>query len=194
MSRVTPASAATSSIDVLAKPVRAKAAAAAVSRAACRSALGSSWRCDMWPLETVYTSVYSLAMAAARETAQVEYTEEELLTNHDYAEPLVAGGVVCHGGFDDEGTYVSPRTKMRVPAIEAWQAQHARQFDTDLLDLPLDTWPTHYPNVAQAKHLIAHGVPEPVISTLTRIGTVEGFGAMIRHSMIPDLQANFDEE
>ena len=32
-------------------------------------------------------------MAAARETAQVEYTEEELLTNHDYAEPLVAGGV-----------------------------------------------------------------------------------------------------
>ena len=132
--------------------------------------------------------------SATTSTAQVTYDEHELLENHDYAQPLVAGGVVCHGGFDSEGNYLSPRTKTRVPAIEAWQAQHAEQFGTPLLDLPLDTWPAHYPNVAQAKHLVAHGAPEPVISTLTRIGTVEGFGAMIRHSTIPDLQANFDED
>ena len=42
------------------------------------------------------------------------------------AEPLIAGGVRCHGGFDDDGTYVSPRTRFRVPAIEAWQEQHRR--------------------------------------------------------------------
>lgn len=127
-------------------------------------------------------------------TKQVEFTEEELLASHDVAEPLVAGGVRCHGGFDENGAYVTPRTKVRWPAIDAWKEQRAEQFGTPLLDLPLDTWPAHYPNVAQAKHLIGAGVPEPIISTLTRIGTVEGFGAMIRYSLIPELQKAFDED
>ena len=127
-------------------------------------------------------------------TDQVTYTEHELLENHPFAEPLLAGGVVCHGGFDADGTYVSPRMKHRGPAIEAWQARHAVQFPTPLLHLPLDTWPANYPNVAQAKHLISSGVPEPIIATLTRIGTVEGFGSMIRLSVIPDLPASFDED
>ena len=63
-------------------------------------------------------------------TDQVTFTEAELLADHTMAEPLIAGGVRCHGGFDDEGTYVSPRTKFRVPAIEAWQAQHTALFGT----------------------------------------------------------------
>jgi hypothetical protein len=125
---------------------------------------------------------------------QTEYTEAELLATGEIAEPLVAGGVRCHGGFDDEGRYVSPRTANRVPAIEAWQAQHAAQFNTELLAPPLSSWPEHYPNVAQAKLLIGNGAQEPVITTLTRIGTVEGFGAMIRHSLIPDLEARFVED
>ena len=50
-------------------------------------------------------------------TAQVEFTEEELLADLTVAEPLIAGGVRCHGGFDDEGRYVSPRTRFRLPAI-----------------------------------------------------------------------------
>ena len=37
-------------------------------------------------------------------------------------------------------------------------------------------------------------MPEPAISTLTRIGTVEGFGALIRHSVIPDFGSIFDED
>ena len=76
-------------------------------------------------------------------TAQVTFTEEELLTSHDYSEPLIAGGVRCHGGFDDDGTYVSPRTRNRVPAIEAWEAQRAEQFSTPRLDVALETWPEH---------------------------------------------------
>jgi hypothetical protein len=127
-------------------------------------------------------------------TRQVEFTEEELLASHPFVEPLVAGGVVCHGGFDEDGAYVSPRTLHRVPAIEAWQEQHAQQFGTPLLDIPLETWPEHYPNVAQARYLIEQGVAEPVIATLTRIGTVEGFGAMLRHSPVPSLQRCFDED
>jgi hypothetical protein len=102
--------------------------------------------------------------------------------------------VRCHGGFDSDGRYVSPRTRNRFPAIAAWQAQRARDFGTALLDVPLWSWPESYPNVAQASFLISSGVPQPVISTLTRIGTVEGFGAMIRYSEIPDWQACFVED
>jgi hypothetical protein len=127
-------------------------------------------------------------------TAQVTYSQDELLASHDYAEPLLAGGVRCHGGFDETGSYVSPRTLHRVPAIEAWQAQRAEQFGTPLLDVALDRWPEHYPNVAQARFLIEAGVREPIISTLTRVGTVEGFGGMIRHSVLPDLQSCFEED
>ncbi|HEV7888443.1 MAG TPA: hypothetical protein VGO92_12860 [Acidimicrobiales bacterium] len=127
-------------------------------------------------------------------TLQTEWTARELLETDAVVEPLFAGGVRCHGGFDETGRYVSPRTKHRLPAIAAWQERRAADFGTPLLDIPLSTWPENYPNVAQAKYLIAEGVPDPIVSTLTRIGTVEGFGAMIRYSMIPDWQKVFDED
>ena len=127
-------------------------------------------------------------------TDQVSFTEAELLLDHDIAEPLIEAGVRCHGGFDDTGTYVSPRTKHRVPAIEAWQAKHLADFDTDILHVPLDTWPENYPKVAQARQLIRAGVPEPLIANLTRIGTVEGYGANIRLLQPGDLQRHFVED
>ncbi len=127
-------------------------------------------------------------------TAQVTFTEAELLADRTMAEPLIEGGIRCHGGFDDQGRYVSPRTKHRVPAIDAWQAQHTELFGTQVLHVPLDTWPAHMPNVAQARHLITAGVPEPLIATLTRIGTVEGFGANIRFLQPGDMQTHFDED
>ncbi len=127
-------------------------------------------------------------------TAQVEFTEAELLASHDYVEPLVVGGVRCHGGFDDSGTYVSPRTANRWPAIEAWEAQRVAQFATPLLDVPLETWPESFPNVAQTKLLLHHGVTEPTVGELTRIGTVEGFGAMLRNLPMPDVARAFDED
>jgi hypothetical protein len=126
-------------------------------------------------------------------TKQVTFTEEELLANHKASEPLVAGGVRCHGGFDADGTYFSPRTLHRVPAIDAWQELHKENFGTDLLDIPLETWPAHFPNLEQARFLISSGVREPLIATLTRIGTVEGFGANIRHLAPGNLQPSFDE-
>jgi hypothetical protein len=125
---------------------------------------------------------------------QLEWSEAELLATHPVTEPLYAGGVKCHGGFDANGDYVSPRTLNRWPAIENWQAQRAADFGTELLNIDLDAWPENYPNVAQAKYLLQEGVRDPIISTLTRIGTVEGFGAMIRYSNIPKMQALFDED
>jgi hypothetical protein len=138
----------------------------------------------------VYTQEYTLVVTSS----QTDYSEHELLENHRYAEPLYAGGIRCHGGFDDDGRYVSPRTVHRVPAIEAWEEARAEAFGTATLDIPLDRWPLHVPNVAQAKFLIANGVPGPIISTLTRIGTVEGFGGFIRTLPIPDLARCFDED
>jgi hypothetical protein len=117
-----------------------------------------------------------------------EYTERELLATHPIAEPLIVAGVRCHGGFSAEGTYVSPRTRFRTEAIDAWQQHHKETFATEILDVPLDTWPEHYPNAAQAKYLLAEGVRDPLIATLTRIGTVEGFGAVIRTCNVENLQ------
>jgi hypothetical protein len=127
-------------------------------------------------------------------TLQVEFTEAELLADHPVAEPLHAGGRRCHGGFDATGAYVSPRTLHRVPAIEAWRANHRATFGTDIIDVPLETWPEHFPNVAQAAHLVRSGVREPLYATLTRIGTVEGFGANIRFLQPGDMQKHFVED
>jgi hypothetical protein len=127
-------------------------------------------------------------------TLQTEFSEAELLETLPIAEPLVAGGVRCHGGYDDSGDYVSPRTKNRLPAIRAWQAQQSELFGTQLLDVPLDRWPENYPNLAQARFLLEQGVNGPLISTLTRIGTVEGFGAMIRYTAVPDIGRWFDDD
>ena len=58
-------------------------------------------------------------------TDQLVYSRAELLSDHDIADPLVVGGVRCHGGFLSDGTYVSPRTGARTQAIAAWTRTHA---------------------------------------------------------------------
>jgi hypothetical protein len=126
-------------------------------------------------------------------TAPLHYSEDELLADHDIVEPLFAGGVRCHGGYTADGTYVPPRTKNRVPATNAWQAAHQTNFGTAILDAPIDLWPEPYPNVAQAKFLLRAGVRGPVITSLTRIGTVEGFGGLIRNVGAGELQRFFVE-
>ena len=127
-------------------------------------------------------------------TAQVEFTETELLADVPVVEPLIAGGVRCHGGFDAEGRYVSPRTLFRRPAIAAWGEQNCARFSTELIDPPLEWWERSYPSVDQARFLIRAGVPEPLMATLTRIGTVEGYGANIRLLKPKDLQRHFVED
>jgi hypothetical protein len=124
---------------------------------------------------------------------QLQWSERELLATDDVVEPLIAGGVRCHGGYLGDGSYVSPRTKFRVPAIDAWQQSHREAFGTEIVEAPLELWPEPFPNVAQSKYLLRAGVREPTITSLTRIGTVEGFGSMIRYAHPGDLQRHFDE-
>jgi hypothetical protein len=127
-------------------------------------------------------------------TAQVQFTPDELLADEAVEEPLILDGLTCHGGFDQEGNYVSPRTRHRWPAIRAWEEQRRDQFSTPVLDIPLDTWPENFPNVAQSKFLIRNGAPEPTIAALTRIGTVEGFGVLLRAVTTPDFSRCFEED
>jgi hypothetical protein len=127
-------------------------------------------------------------------TAQVEFTEKELLADLAVTEPLLAAGVRCHGGFDGDGHYVSPRTRFRLPAIAAWGEQNDARFSSQLIDVPLEWWERSFPNVEQARFLIRAGVPEPLMATLTRIGTVEGYGANIRLLQPKDLQRHFVED
>ncbi|MDJ0850793.1 MAG: hypothetical protein QNK04_20675 [Myxococcota bacterium] len=120
------------------------------------------------------------------------FSREELLESESSAEPLVAGGVRCHGGFDADGRYRSPRTLHRGPAIGAWQERLAAE-GTQLVDIPRELMPPQYPNVAQAKLLLREGVRDPVVRALTIISIVEGFGAIIREVRVPDLDALFAE-
>jgi hypothetical protein len=124
--------------------------------------------------------------------AVTAYTPEQLLASRPIAEPLIANGVRCHGGFDADGLYHSPRTLFRQPAIEAWQAKLAADGHP-LLEIPSTLMPPQYPSAAQAKLLLRHGVRDPLVRTLTVISIVEGFGAMIRDVRVPDLEQAFVE-
>jgi hypothetical protein len=160
-----------------------------------RSTRGRSlfWTCIRGSIHfEVYTK--KAVGVASMSTVQVEFTETELLADYAVTEPLIAGGVRCHGGFNEGGGYVSPRTKFRVPAIAAWGEQNCERFTTQLVDAPLERWERSFPNVDQARFLIAAGVPEPLMATLTRIGTVEGYGANIRHLKPKNLQQHFVED
>ncbi|MBM4268268.1 MAG: hypothetical protein FJ144_16930 [Deltaproteobacteria bacterium] len=123
---------------------------------------------------------------------RLEYTRDELLTSHAYEEPLIAGDVLCHGGFIGSG-YVSPRTLHRLPAIGAWQ-DRLRREGLPLLNLPTEYVPPHYPSYEQAKYLLQEGITDPITRSLTIISIVEGFGARIRDLPLPDLHATFVED
>lgn len=61
------------------------------------------------------------------------YTADELLREHEYAEPHIVAGVRMHGGFLADGTYQPPRALVREPALDAW-TEALRGRGGDLLD------------------------------------------------------------
>jgi hypothetical protein len=123
---------------------------------------------------------------------KLTYSPEELLADGKYSAPLFAGEVLCHGGFDDDGRYRSPRTLHRTPAVRSWQARLLAGGHS-LIDLPDEIIPPQFPSVAQAKLVLEAGVREPVVRSLTVISILEGFGAIIRDVRVPDLGKFFVE-
>ena len=127
-------------------------------------------------------------MLSASSEERLEYSAEELLSDGEYAEPLFANGVRCHGGFESDGSYRSPRLLHRAPAIRAWQARLAHQGG-ELVEISRTLMPPQYPNLDQAVLLVREGVRDPIVRALTIISIVEGFGAIVRDIKVPDLDA-----
>jgi hypothetical protein len=130
----------------------------------------------------------STAATQASSPDRLTFTRDEILASGEYDAPLIAGGVRCHGGFDADGRYRSPRTLHRSPAIAAWQARLTGE-GAPLIQIPGALMPPQYPNVEQAALLLKHGVQDPIVRALTIISIVEGFGAIIRDVKVPDLDA-----
>ena len=123
--------------------------------------------------------------------ASLTYSFDELMSELPVEEPLIAGGVRCHGGYVG-GEYVSPRSAVRRPAIEAWR-QRLLDDGHPLIHVPEKYVPPNYPNYPQAKYLLKEGVVEPVTRALTIISIVEGFGARIREVRVPDFAGEVKE-
>lgn len=119
---------------------------------------------------------------------KLRYTRDELLADHDYAEPQVVAGRRMHGGFLADGTYQPPRTAVRAPAVEAWtdalRARGGDLFDADasLLD------GARLPNVEQQRVLLRNDLGETFWNSLTIIGKIEAKGRLLADITFPDLQ------
>lgn len=120
------------------------------------------------------------------------YSRDEILADGPYARPNSYGTRRLHGGFDATGSYVSPRTLGRWPAIRAWREQLLAEggelidASTQVLRAP------HYPSPAQMKLLLQHDITLPLWNSLTTIGIIEGRGRMLTAVTAPDFQSMID--
>src|ERR1041385_8088964 len=115
------------------------------------------------------------------------YSRDELLASHDFARANEAAGYKLHGGFDADGTYVSPRVLHRWPAARAWhKALKARGWPlidatTTLLQLP------NFPTVDQERVLLKAGLGKSLWDSMTITGIVEARGRSLVNFVPPDM-------
>jgi hypothetical protein len=130
----------------------------------------------------------------APQPTRLVYAREELLRSHDTARAHVVAGHRLHGGFDDEGRYVPPRTLVRAPAVEAWtRALRARGGDLFQADASLLAG-VRTPTEAQQKLLIQEGLGQTFWNTLTITGLIEGRGRILATMPFPELQEGIVED
>lgn len=122
------------------------------------------------------------------------YTVDELEAEHDYARPHIECGLTLHGGFDESGTYISPRTKFRWDAVNAWHQRLADQ-GADIVEASqkLLVEPT-YPNVPQQILLLKEGIEQSFWNSLTITGLIEGRGRALADVTAPDFQEIIEED
>ena len=98
---------------------------------------------------------------------KLTYTREEIEAEHEYATPHIECGVKLHGGFSEDGTYVSPRTRNRWQAIKNWQ-QHLKDRGAEIVEATGDllTEP-NFPNIAQQVWLLKNGIEQGFWNSLT---------------------------
>ena len=120
--------------------------------------------------------------------AKLSYTREELLADHAYAKPHIEAGYRLHGGFDQKGTYISPRTLHRSPAVQAWQDELGRRGGR-LMDATVELLKRGpYPTIDQQRFLLANGFGETLWNSLTITGVIEARGGMLAQAVAPNFQ------
>lgn len=116
------------------------------------------------------------------------FSESELYTEHSYERMHQVQGVRMHGGFDTQGTYISPRSLGRRKAIESWtralESRGGELFDADASLLS----GARMPNLKQSAFLIREGITRPFWNSLTITGKIEGRGRVLAEMTFPDLQ------
>ncbi len=120
--------------------------------------------------------------------AKLTYTRDEIMADHDYAQLQIEAGYRLHGGFDAAGTYVSPRTLNRWPAVKNWQEELGKR-NAPVIDATtrlLKRGP--YPTVEQQNFLLGHGFGETLWNSLTITGIIEARGGMLAQAVAPDFQ------
>jgi hypothetical protein len=117
------------------------------------------------------------------------YTDAQLLADHPWVGVHEAAGHRLHGGFDAAGTYHSPRTLVRWPAVRAWQAALAARGQP-LIDASTRLLARgNYPNLAQQRLLLEWGCGRTLWNSLTVTGIVEARGLALAQVPVPDFQA-----
>jgi hypothetical protein len=118
----------------------------------------------------------------------LSYTRDELLADHDYAEPQVVLGRRLHGGMLADGSYQPPRALGRELAFDAWEAalrgRGGEPFGAAaaLLD------GVRLPSAAQQLVLIRNGLGLSFWNSLTITGKIEARGRLLAEMEFPDLQ------
>ncbi|MDZ7674876.1 MAG: hypothetical protein U5K30_07405 [Acidimicrobiales bacterium] len=126
--------------------------------------------------------------------AQLTYTRDELMAEHDYAEPQMVAGRRMHGGFLADGTYTPPRTRIRAGAVDAW-TEALRERGGDLLDAKASLLDgVRLPNTDQQRVLLRNGLGETFWNSLTIIGKIEARGRLLADAQFPDLQDHVVED
>ena len=122
------------------------------------------------------------------------FTREELLSEHAYTRPHEAAGYRLHGGFDDTGRYVPPRTLGRWPAVRAWQQRlEARGLPLVAADRDLLVHGT-FPSFEQHRVLLLHGYGRPLWNSLTITGVLEARGRLLADFAFPDFRQVVEDD
>ena len=125
---------------------------------------------------------------------RLRYSRDELMAEHDYAEPHLIAGRRMHGGFLADGTYTPPRTLNRGPAVDAW-TDALRARGGEILDATASLLDgVRLPNVEQSRVLLRNGLGETFWNTLTIIGKIEARGRLLADVTFPDLQPHVVED
>lgn len=126
--------------------------------------------------------------------ARLNYSWDELYASHPYATPHEEVGYTLHGGFLADGTYASPRTLNRWPAVKAWQKQLVER-GWPLIDADVELLKRgNYPNIPQEKLLLKHGYGEFLWNSLTVTGVIEARGQALCQFEAPDFQAIIEDD